>query len=65
MSAGEAGRYVVAFLDCFIGVFLEVQNQRYSYSVSNRLYCVWGFIYGRKYKYSGKAAENLFPNILA
>ena len=30
MSAGEAGQYVVGFLDFFIDVSLEVQKQRYS-----------------------------------
>ena len=30
MSAGEAGRHVVGFLDLFRDVFLEVQNKRYS-----------------------------------
>ena len=30
MSAGEAGRHVVGFLDFFIDIFLEVQNKRYS-----------------------------------
>ena len=30
MSAGEAGRHVVGFLDLFIDIFLEVQNKRYS-----------------------------------
>ena len=31
MSAGEACRHVVGFLDFFIDVFLEVQNKRYSW----------------------------------
>ena len=30
MSAGEAGRHVVGFLDSFIEIDLEVQNKRYS-----------------------------------
>ena len=30
MSAGEARRHVVGFLDLFIDIFLEVQNRRYS-----------------------------------
>ena len=30
ISAGEAGRHVVGFLDLFIDVFLEVQNKTYS-----------------------------------
>ena len=30
MSASEAGRHVVGFLDFFIDVFLVVQDQRYS-----------------------------------
>ena len=30
MSAGEAGSHVVAFLDFFLDVFLEVQHKRYS-----------------------------------
>ena len=30
MSAGEAGRHVVGFLDFFIDVFLEVQSNKYS-----------------------------------
>ena len=30
MSAGEAGRYVVGFLNLFIDVFLEVQDIKYS-----------------------------------
>ena len=30
MSADEAGRHVVGFLDFVIDVFLEVQNTRYS-----------------------------------
>ena len=30
MSAGEAGRHVVGFLDFCIDVFLEVQDKKYS-----------------------------------
>ena len=31
MSADEAGRHVVGSVDLSIDVFLEVQNERYSY----------------------------------
>ena len=30
MSAGEARRHVVGFLDFFIDIFLEVQNEKYN-----------------------------------
>ena len=30
MSAGEAGRHVVGFLDLFIDILLEVQDERYT-----------------------------------
>ena len=39
--AGEAGRCVVGFIDCFIDVFLEVQHERQLNIVYNRLYCLW------------------------
>ena len=65
MSAGEAGRHVVGFLDLFIDVFLEVQIKRYSYI----LYLIDYIAYGRHLWYTiyvlRKIAENLYKNILA
>ena len=43
MSAGEAGRDVVGFLDLFIDVFLEVQNKRSSSILYLIDYVVYGF----------------------
>ena len=42
MSAGEAGRHVVGFLNLSIDVFLEVQKQTYS----QRLYLIDYIAYG-------------------
>ena len=42
MSAGEASRHVVGFLDFCIDVFLEVQNKRYSLILYLIDYIVYG-----------------------
>ena len=44
MSAGEAGRHVVGFLDFVLDIFLEVEHKRYSQTlrlISDRLCCSW------------------------
>jgi len=43
MSAGEAGRHVVGFLNLCIDVFLEVQNKRYGWILYLIDYIVYGF----------------------
>ena len=42
-SAGEAGPHVVGFLDCFIDMFVEVQNKKYSKILYLIDYLVPGF----------------------
>ena len=42
MSASEAGRHVVGFLDFFIDIFLEVQYKKYSYILYLITYTAYG-----------------------
>ena len=65
MSAGEAGRHVVGFLDFFIDVFLEVQNKRYSEILYLIDYIAYGLNLWYEIYFSRKSAENQFPYILA
>ena len=64
-SAGFAGRHVVGFGGLSIDVFLEIQNNRYSYILHLIDYIAYGLHLWCKYICSRKSAENLFPNILA
>ena len=48
MSAGEAGRHVVGFLDFFIDIFLEVQDKKYS----QILYLIGYIAYGLHFWYN-------------
>ena len=65
ISAGFAGRHVVAFGDLSIDVFLEVQNEKYSQVLYLIDYIAYVLHLLHKIKKSMIFAENLFPNILA
>ena len=43
MLAGGAGQHVVGFLDLFIDIFLEVQDQKYSSILYLIDYIAYGF----------------------
>ena len=61
MSAGEAGRHVVAFLDFFIDGFLEVQDKKSLNIVSNRLYCLWASFMVQHICFQGDLPKTYFP----